>query len=51
MIMSLADACGLWPNLIHAPETLARFEPRIKQIARMDLIGQAVTQAIHHAPE
>ena len=47
MIMSLADACGLWSSLIHAPETLARYEPWIKQIARMDLSDQAVTQAIH----
>lgn len=47
MIMSLADACDLWPSLIHDSETLARYAPRIKQIARMDLIGQAVTQAIH----
>ena len=48
MIMSLADACDLRPSLIHEPETLARYEPRIKQVARMDLIGQAVTQAIHN---
>ena len=47
MIMSLADACDLWPSLIHEPETLARYAPRVKQIARMDLIGQVVTQAIH----
>lgn len=46
MIMSLADACDLWPTLIHEPEVLARFQPRIKHFARMDLIGQAVTQAI-----
>jgi Golgi phosphoprotein 3 len=48
MIMSLADACDLRPSLIHEPETLARYEPRIKQVATMDLIGQAVTQAIHN---
>ncbi len=45
MIFSLADACELWPVLIDKAD-LARLAPRIRQIAGMDLIGQAVVQAI-----
>ena len=46
MIISLADSCALWSSLIHQPELTMR-EPRIKQIAKMDLIGHASAQAIH----
>ncbi len=45
MIISLVDMCMLWPVLIDE----VRFEllaPRIGQIARMDLIGQAVTRVV-----
>ena len=41
MIISLVDTCMLWPILIDE----SRFDllaPRIQQIARLDLIGQAV---------
>ena len=41
MIISLVDTCLLWPVLIDE----SRFDllaPRIQQIARLDLIGQAV---------
>ena len=45
MIVSLADSCALWPGL---PEESARIRlaPRIAQIARIDLIGQAVARTI-----
>ena len=46
MIISLADSCALWSSLIHQPE-LTTIEPKIKQIAKMDLIGHVGAQAIH----
>ena len=46
MIVSLAEACALWPGLLEE-STRLRLSPKIAQIARMDLIGQAVTKAIH----
>ena len=46
MIISIADSCDLWPGLID-PAELPMLEPKIRQIARMDLIGQAVARAIH----
>lgn len=45
MIISLADACELWHALIDEAD-LARLVPKIRQIAGMDLIGQAVIRAI-----
>ena len=45
MIISLADACELWHVLISEADR-ARLAPKIKQIAGMDLIGQAVVRAI-----
>ena len=45
MIVCLADACALWPGLLEE-STRIRLAPRIAQIARMDLIGQAVARAI-----
>lgn len=45
LIFSLADACELWQVLIDKAD-LARLAPRIRQIAGMDLVGQAVVQAI-----
>ena len=45
MIVSLADACALWPGLREESARI-RLAPRIAQIVRMDLIGQAVGRAI-----
>ena len=45
MIVSLADSCALWPGLLEECARI-RLAPRIAQIARMDLIGQAVARAI-----
>ena len=45
MIVSLADACALWPGLLEESARI-RLALRIAQIARMDLIGQAVARAI-----
>lgn len=45
MIISLADTCGLCHGLIGASE-LARLTPKITQIARLDLIGQAVARVM-----
>lgn len=50
MIVSLAEACSLWPSLLDA-HTHARLAPKIAQIAKMDLIGQAVTRAIRRQQE
>ena len=45
MIVSLADACALWPGLLEESARI-RLAPRIAQIVPMDLIGQAVARAI-----
>ena len=45
MIVSLADSCALWLGLLEESARI-RLAPRIGQIARMDLIGQAVARAI-----
>ncbi len=50
MIVSLAEACALWQSLLDECAR-ARLAPRIARIARMDLIGQAVTRAIHRRPD
>ncbi len=44
-IICLADACALWPSMIHRRE-LANVKQRIEQIAKMDLIGQSITRTI-----
>ncbi len=45
MIIALADACGLWQHIFD-PETFTTVEPRIKNFAGIELIGQAVVQEI-----
>ncbi len=42
----LADACGIFKSLLSRQE-LGRASARIEQVRRLDLIGQAMTQAIH----
>ena len=46
MIICLADACGVFPRLLSRQEH-ARAVDRIAQVSRLDLIGQAMSQAIH----
>ena len=46
MIICLADACGIFPRLLSRQE-YERAQERIAQVSRMDLIGQAMAQAIH----
>ena len=41
----LADACGIFKGLLSRQE-LARASARIEQVRKLDLIGQAMTQAI-----
>ena len=48
MIISLADACALWHGLTDKVG-LAQLQPKIKQVAKMDLIGQAVARAMNEA--
>ena len=45
VIICLADACGIFRRLLSRQE-LARAAARIEQIRRLDLIGQAMSQAI-----
>ena len=45
VIICLADACGIFRSLFSAQE-LESVTPRIEQVKRLDLIGQAMTQAI-----
>ncbi len=45
VIICLAHACGLFPSLLAKAE-LARAFPRIEQVRKLDLIGQAVTAAV-----
>ena len=45
MLMSLAQACGLFAHIL-SPEELTLAMPRIEKVARMDLIGQAVAKAV-----
>ena len=45
MIISLVETCSLWRGLIDEAG-LVRFGPKIGQIARMDLIAQAVARAV-----
>ena len=46
VIICLADACGIFRGLLSRQE-LARAADRIEQVRRLDLIGQAMSQAIH----
>ena len=45
VIICLADACGLFGELLSSRE-LESAAPRIEQVRKLDLIGQATTQAI-----
>ena len=45
VIICLADACGIFRRLLSRQE-LSRAAARIEQIRRLDLIGQAMSQAI-----
>ena len=46
VIICLADACGIFRGLLSRRE-LDRVSARIEQVRRLDLIGQAMSQAIH----
>ncbi len=46
VIICLADACGIFRGLLSKQE-LDRASVRIEQVRKLDLIGQAMTQAIH----
>lgn len=45
VLVSLADACGLFQYLLSASE-LAATTPRIEQIVKLDLVSQALRQAV-----
>ncbi len=45
VIICLADACGIFKSIFTSSE-LDAVAPRIEQVRRLDLIGQAMTQAI-----
>ena len=45
VIICLADACGIFGRLLSKSE-LARASARIEQVRKLDLIGQAMSQAI-----
>ncbi len=45
MLICLADACGIFRALLSGRE-LAEVTPRIEQVSRLDLIGQAMSRAI-----
>ena len=45
VIIGLADATGIFKNMLSSKE-LDRVSDRIEQVRRLDLIGQAMTQAI-----
>ena len=44
-IIALAEACGIFSDLLSRQE-LERAAPRIEQVRKLDLIGQAMTRAI-----
>lgn len=46
MLICLADACGIFRALLSGRE-LAQATPRIEQVAKLDLIGQAMARAIN----
>ncbi len=45
MLICLADACGIFREMLSGRE-LAEVTPRIEQVSRLDLIGQAMSRAI-----
>ena len=45
MIICLVDACGIFKELLSRRE-LGQVAPRIEQVRKLDLIGQAMSQAI-----
>jgi hypothetical protein len=45
VLICLIDACGLL-DLVLTPDEIARTGPRVEKLARLDLIGQAVTRAV-----
>ena len=45
VIICLADACGIFKGLLSRQE-LAQASDRIEQVRKLDLVGQAMTQAI-----
>jgi golgi phosphoprotein 3 len=45
VLICLIDACGLL-ELVLTPDEIARTAPRVETLARLDLIGQAVTRAV-----
>ncbi|MCY4632158.1 MAG: GPP34 family phosphoprotein [bacterium] len=45
MLICLADACGIFRALLSGRE-LVEVTPRIEQVSRLDLIGQAMVRAI-----
>ena len=46
VIICLADACGIFKGIFTSQE-LEMVAPRIDQVRQLDLIGQAMTRAIH----
>lgn len=46
VILSLAETCGVLDRILSAQE-LKVSEKRLRQVERMDLIGQAVTRTVH----
>ncbi|MCY4610574.1 MAG: GPP34 family phosphoprotein [Gammaproteobacteria bacterium] len=44
-IISLIDACALWSGLLD-PDSLDELRPKIKKFAKIELIGQAVADAM-----
>jgi hypothetical protein len=46
VIICLADVCGLFRQILSKRE-LDQASARIEQVRKLDLIGQAVSQAIH----
>jgi Golgi phosphoprotein 3 len=45
VIICLADACGIFKGLLSRQE-LTQASNRIEQVRKLDLVGQAMTQAI-----
>lgn len=45
VLICLIDACNLL-DLVLTPAEIASTKPRVEQLARLDLIGQAVTKAV-----
>ncbi len=45
VLICLIDACNLL-DLVLTPDEIAPIKPRVEQLSRLDLIGQAVTKAV-----